>query len=204
MSSLRALRRYAREPPPPIPREKCELCGIALDADHRHVVDLERRSLCCACRPCALLFDKPGAAGGRYRAVRDRVAVGPRLAHDRWSKLGVPVQLAFVFFNSRIARYVGCYPSPGGAIESEVPAEEWERLARESGLAMEADVEAFLCWAPRGSAELETFLVPIDTCYELVALCRTQWKGFDGGDDVRRELDSFLARVRSRAAAGGG
>jgi hypothetical protein len=203
VSALRALRRYARERPPPVPGEKCELCGLELGAGHPHVVDLERRALCCACRPCAILFEKPGAAGGRYRSVTDRVLVGPRLAHERWSKLGVPVQLAFVFYNSRLSQWIGCYPSPGGAIESEVPAGQWEALARDFAIELEPDVEAFLCFAPRGSAELQTFVVPIDACYELVALCRTHWKGFDGGDDVRRELDAFFARLRERAGGGG-
>jgi hypothetical protein len=111
----------------------------------------------------------------------------------------VPVQLAFVFFNSRLRQYIGCYPSPGGAIEAEVPSEAWEQLAREFALDIEPDVEAFLCFAPRGSAELETFVVPIDRCYELVGICRQHWKGFDGGDDVRRELDSFFERLRNAA-----
>jgi hypothetical protein len=202
VSALRALRRYAREPPPPAPRHKCELCGLALPDDHRHVVDLERRALCCACRACAILFDKPGAAEGRYRSIGERVVVGPRLAHERWAAMGVPVQLAFVFFNSRLSRWVASYPSPGGAIESEVPPEHWERLARDFGVEVAPDVEAFVCWAPRGSAELQTFLAPIDACYELVALCRTHWQGFDGGDDVRRELEEFFARLRNRAGGG--
>jgi Family of unknown function (DUF5947) len=202
VTALRALQRYARERPQPPPRERCELCGIAVEPGHGHVVDLEKRALCCACRPCALLFTKDGAGAGRYRTVPDRVARGPRLLHAQWSALGVPVQLAFVFLNSRLDRYVGCYPSPGGAVEAEVPTEAWEKLAREWGIGIEPDVEAFLCFAARGSVELETFVVPIDRCYELVAICRQHWKGFDGGDDVRRELDAFLARLRSAADGG--
>jgi hypothetical protein len=199
MTALRALQRYARERPQPPPRERCELCSIAVEAGHAHVVDLDRRALCCACRPCALLFTKEGAASGRYRTVPDRVVRGPGLPFAEWSALGVPVQLAFVFFNSRLGRYIGSYPSPGGAVEAEVPAEAWERLGRELGIGIEPDVEAFLCFAPRGSQQLEVFVVPIDRCYELVAICRQRWRGFDGGDDVRRELDAFFARLRSAA-----
>jgi hypothetical protein len=199
MTALRALQRFARERPPPAPRERCELCGVGVEPGHAHIVDLEKRMLCCACRPCALLFDKPGAAGGRYRTVPDRVRHGPCLPHAQWAALGVPVQLAFVFFNSRLQQFIGCYPSPGGAIEAEVPPDAWARLAHDFAIEIEPDVEALLCFAPRGSAELESFLVPIDRCYELVAICRQHWKGFDGGDDVRRELDSFFARLRSAA-----
>jgi hypothetical protein len=199
MSALRALQRFARERPAPPPRARCELCGVAVEPGHEHVVDLEKRVLCCACHPCALLFEKPGAAAGRYRTVPDRVAQGPSLSHAQWSALGVPVQLAFVFFNSRLGQFIGCYPSPGGAIEAEVPAEAWARFARDHGIDLDPDVEALLCFAPRGSPQLESFVVPIDRCYELVAICRQHWKGFDGGDDVRRELDAFFARLRSAA-----
>ena len=58
------------------------------------------------------------------------------------------------------------------------------------------------CWRgvrtalPRWNA----FVVPVDACYELAGLCRTHWRGFDGGDDVRREMDAFFARLRSRAS----
>jgi hypothetical protein len=202
VTALRALQRYARERPPPAPRERCELCGVAVESGHGHVVDLEKRVLCCACRPCALLFEKPGAAAGRYRTVPDRVLRGPKLLHSQWSALGVPVQLAFVFFNSRLGQFIGCYPSPGGAIEAEVSPDAWARFAREFGIQLDQDVEALLCFAPRGNPELESFVVPIDRCYELVAICRQHWKGFDGGDDVRRELDAFFERLRSAAQGG--
>ena len=61
------------------------------------------------------------------------------------------------------------------------------------------DVEALLAWAPRGATELECFVVPVDACYELAGLCRTHWRGFNGGDEVHREMDAFFARLRARA-----
>src|SRR3954464_14393158 len=54
--------------------ERCDLCGAPIAADHRHLLDVASRELMCACRPCALLFDRDAAgAGGRhYRLVPDR------------------------------------------------------------------------------------------------------------------------------------
>ncbi len=40
--------------------------------------------------------------------------------------------------------------------------------------------------------------MPIDVCYELVGHLRRLWRGFDGGQDVRRRLDEFFDEVRSR------
>jgi hypothetical protein len=46
--------------------------------------------------------------------------------------------------------------------------------------------------------------VPIDACYELVGRIRTHWKGLDGGDDVRTEMDRFFAALRDRCGVGVG
>jgi hypothetical protein len=199
MSGLRALARYAREKPPPPPRHLCELCGAVIPDAHGHVVDLERRSLSCACRSCAILFDQQA---GRFRRVPDRVLRAPPISAVRWASLGVPVRLAFVFFNSRLSRWYASYPGVAGAIESEVPQERWEELATEVPLLRQIapDVEALLAWGPMGAAEIECFVAPVDACYELAGLCRTHWRGFDGGDEMRAELDAFFARLRSRAS----
>ncbi|MGW1554431.1 DUF5947 family protein, partial [Streptomyces sp. NPDC002346] len=71
VARARGLRRFAA---PPEPRqERCELCGVPVtEGGHRHLVDTEKRALACACTPCALLFERPGAAHGRFRTVPDR------------------------------------------------------------------------------------------------------------------------------------
>ena len=197
-NGLRALRPYLRKRSAPVPGEACELCGAPTDEEHAHVVDLDRRSLRCACRACALLFDNPD---GRFRRVPDRVLHLPPVAAARWAEIGVPVRLAFVFFNSRLGRWYASYPSPGGAIESEVAPERWADRSRDLPplREMEPDVEALLAWGPMGCPDLECFVVPVDACYELVALCRTHWRGFEGGDEVRAELDRFFGKLRTRA-----
>jgi len=163
------------------------------------VVDLEKRSLRCSCWNCAILFDQEK---GRFRRVPERVLLADPIPADRWVALGVPVRLAFVFFNSRLSRWCASYPGVAGAIESEVAPDRWEELSREHPVLREIvpDVEALLVWGPIGAAALECFVVPIDACYQLSGLCRTHWRGFDGGDDVRRELTSFFDTLRQRAA----
>ena len=70
------------------------------------------------------------------------------------------------------------------------------------GLAtMQPDVEALLVHASdqRASHKAEAFLVPIDVCYELVGHLRMLWRGFDGGQDVRKRLDEFFSHVRAKS-----
>ncbi len=184
------------------PGERCELCAAPIAEPHPHVADLKLRALCCSCPTCARLFASP-AAGSRYRAVPDRVRHDPQLAlGDReWEELGIPVGLVFVFFNSQRGRWSAVYPSPAGATESELTLEPWEELSRSVPLiaAAQPDVEALLIHRPRGGGASECLLVPIDTCYELVALVRRHWRGFQGGERVHREIAGFFARLRERS-----
>ncbi|MEN3357739.1 MAG: hypothetical protein V7637_1721 [Mycobacteriales bacterium] len=177
--------------------ERCEMCGEPVAADHSHVVDTASRALLCTCRPCALLFAYPQAHLA-YRAVPDRHRALPPLPAPIWDDLQIPVDVAFFFTNSQLGRVVGVYPSPAGATESELPLGAWDAvLASSPELAgMAPDVEALLVRA-RGS-RIDCHLVPIDVCYELVGLLRRSWRGFDGGQDVRRELDGFFARIAER------
>ncbi|HEY0556852.1 MAG TPA: DUF5947 family protein, partial [Thermoanaerobaculia bacterium] len=64
ISQLRSLR--GSRPPAPA-EERCDFCAQPLAPQHSHVVQVETRSLRCACRPCYLLFSAGGAAGGKFR-----------------------------------------------------------------------------------------------------------------------------------------
>jgi len=206
------LRRFAR----PAPRaggtagggrpadERCELCGEPTGSGHSHMVDLQRRSLTCACRACALLFTRPG---GRYRTVPDRVCHDPRspLTSAEWAELQIPVAIAFFFVNSALGRVIASYPSPAGVTECELDLAAWDSLAAGHPLlrALEPDVEAILVvgGAPREAGPVETFLVPIDICYSLAGALRLEWHGFDGGAEVKRILAELLDGLRDRARA---
>jgi hypothetical protein len=189
----------------PAPGEACELCGEPVGGDHRHVVDLERRGLLCACRGCALLF--VGGAEGRYRTVPDRhLRVEPfDLPAPAWAALQIPVGMAFIVHNSRQDRTVAFYPSPGGATESELPLDAWaDIVAANAALALvEPDVEAVLIRTGTATAA-QCFVVPVDRCYELVGALRLHWRGFDGGQEVRTRIEAFFADVRRRSARRGG
>jgi hypothetical protein len=178
------------------------VCATPLADEHDHLVDLENRTLCCACRPCALLFVEAGAARGRYRTVPARVAFDPGFVLDEvtWRALAIPVRLAFLFYNSRQRRWVAVYPSPAGATESEPAIEGLRELAGRTDLisAAEADVEALLAFGPRGGGDLELLLVPITACYELVAAVRRNWRGLDGGDEARIAVNQVIGRLRAR------
>ena len=202
--------------------ERCELCGEVIGREHPHMVDLQRRSIACACRACALLFTRPAAPprpGGRYRTVPDRVRHDPSapLTDAEWAELQIPVAIAFFFVNSALGRVIASYPSPAGVTECELDLAAWDRLVTTHPLlgALTPDVEAILVagggFREAGSREagsreagsreaggIETFLVPIDVCYSLAGALRLEWHGFDGGAEVKRILADLLASLRSR------
>jgi len=198
---IRQLRTFLGPRPPAPVEERCEFCGKPLAAEHSHVVHIERRNLLCTCRPCYLLFSSQGAAGGKVKAVPDRVV---DLGQDvftaaQWDRLQVPVGLAFFFYNSSLGKTVAFYPSPAGATESLLPLETWEEVVREHpGLAdLSDDVEALLVWnSAEGSACL---IAPIDACYELVGIVRRQWRGFHGGEEAWQAISVFFTALRARS-----
>ncbi len=177
--------------------ERCEMCQTILDGWHGHLVDMDKRSIACACRACYLLFTHEGAAGGRYKAVPERICHDPArpLAGTDWNELQIPVAMAFFFFNSALGRVVAGYPSPGGVTECELDLEAWDRLAATYPLLGELtpDTEAIFVHKD------EVFLIPIDMCYSLVGELRMYWQGFDGGAEAREALAAFLAGLRRRA-----
>ncbi len=193
LAVLRRIRSGRRQPA----GERCEMCGESITDEHSHVVDLGNRALMCTCRPCSLLFDYPDAKL-KYKAVPNRYLAVSALPAPVWDDLQIPVDVAFFFVNSELGRVVGVYPSPAGATESELPLGAWDAvLAGEPALATIApDVEALLVRV-QGTL-ISCFVVPIDVCYELVGQLRRLWRGFDGGQDVRRELDEFFARIAGR------
>ena len=202
----------ARGGPAPA-EERCEMCGERVPERHGHLVDIERRSIGCACTACALLFTRPA---GRYRTVPDRVRHDPDapLTDAEWAELGIPVGIAFFFVNSAVGHVVASYPSPAGVTECELDLAGWDRLAADHPLLREPapDVEAILIVAgsPRlaggapvgagaGQGAVEAFLIPIDACYSLAGGLRLHWRGFDGGAEAQDMLTDFLADIRDRA-----
>jgi hypothetical protein len=205
---LAVLARVRASRPQPTAQERCEMCAEEIGEQHQHVVDLVGRGLLCTCRPCYLLFTAEGAQL-RYRAVPDRHLSFPgfELNARQWDELEIPVGLAFFFVNSVLGRTVAFYPGPAGATESELPLGAWERIVAANpvlGL-LTPDVEALLVRLPdrthpdRAHPDPESYLLPIDRCYELVGALRTAWRGFDGGQDARALLAAFFDDLARRS-----
>jgi Family of unknown function (DUF5947) len=189
----------------PQPEERCELCGTAMTAEHRHLLELSSRELLCACRPCALLFDRDGAAAGRYKLVPERRLRldGFQMSDAAWDELRVPVDMAFFFHSSKAERVLAYYPSPMGPTESQLGLDAWQQLERVNPILaeLEGDVEALLVNRVRGARGY--WLVPLDECYSLVGLIRTRWRGLTGGREVWQQIADFFTDLdhRSRTAS---
>jgi hypothetical protein len=201
------LRRFARaaaaaEPAQP-PAERCEMCGVGLGDRHGHVVALDDRSLRCACRPCYVLFHRPGAGGGRFRAVPERYLTDPAhpLTDLDWDLLGIPVTTAFFFVNSDLGRVVACYPSPAGATECLLDLNGWQRLGLTHPLLAAPAPDVETVFVTRTGDGLEAYLIPIDACYALVGEVRLRWRGLDGGDAVRQIMIGFVDGLRTRSGS---
>jgi hypothetical protein len=181
--------------------ERCEMCSTPLEERHGHVVDTQQRTLACTCRACYLLFSARGAGSNRFCAVPDRVLHDPdhRLSEPDWEALEIPVGTAFFFANSSLSTIVASYPSSAGATESDLDAEQWNRLARAYPLlrALDADTEAI--FVHRAHDGFDTYLVPIDLCYAYLGEVRQAWLGLDGGDGVRTVTTRFLADLSERS-----
>lgn len=176
------------------------MCGAAIGDGHGHIVGLQSRALMCVCRPCYLLFTHDGA--GRFRAVPARYARVTALeaSPDRLESLQVPVGLVFFFRNGATGKVTAFYPGPAGATESELPLDDWDALTETAPVlaSLCADVEALL--VRRDDGHVEALIVPIDACYELVGRVRRAWRGFQGGDEVQKEVAGHFERLSKRAA----
>jgi uncharacterized protein DUF5947 len=181
--------------------EQCELCAERIPERHRHLFDLESRQVLCVCQACRILFDSGAAGGGHYRLIPERrLRIADfRLDDVEWEHLRIPVNVAFFSWSSAAGRTVAMYPGALGAAESALGLETWGELAAiNPGVRQLApDVEALLVY--RAKEPHQHYLVPIDDCYQLTGLIRTQWKGFTGGNEVWRAIDAFFGELAARA-----
>ena len=184
--------------------ERCDICAASIGAVHAHVVQLAPRAILCSCGSCAVLFADSSTSGARFRTVPDRVLTDPDrgVGEAPWAALGIPVGLAFLVRDSANGATTAFYPSPAGPVQAEINSALWAELAQNVPLAglVQDDVEALLVHRARG-AGVECFVAPIDECLALVGGIRTQWRGFEGGDDVRRLLGEFFERMRAKSRA---
>ncbi len=127
------------------------------------------------------------------------------MTDEQWDSLMIPVNMVYMFYSSIEKHVVAYYPSPAGAMESLLSLEGWNELVRDNPILneLEPDVEALLInrVRNRGVEEdyREHFIVPIDTCYELVGLIRLKWRGLSGGQEVWQSIADFFADLRAKS-----
>jgi len=206
VTSLDVLRQFARRREMRPPAEQCELCSAEIPANHRHLLDLSRRSVTCVCIPCSILFSDPGAGHGKYRLIPSRYLLLQdfQMTDEQWDDLMIPVNMVYIFHNTSAKRVMAFYPSPAGAMESTLTLEGWDELVSSNPVLneLEPDVEALLINRVKSRDRenyREHYIVPIDACYELVGLIRLKWKGLSGGEEVWKAIAEFFSGLRSRA-----
>lgn len=193
--ALSALQRFARARPAV---ERCELCGAELAADHKHLLDRTSRQITCSCDACAILFS--GQESARFLRVPRRVLQldGFAFTDLEWESMMLPINLAF-FLRGPAGAVTAMYPSPAGAMESLIDLPSWDELfGQEKTLAtIQPEVEALL--VNRIGERKSYFVVPIDTCYRLIGLIRTKWRGLSGGVELWQTIADFFADLERQA-----
>src|ERR1700736_3976753 len=122
------LNRIARRRPT---AERCELCSMELSPVHQHLLDPNTRQIVCSCDGCAVLFC--GQAGAHYLRVPRRIRSLPdfQMADLQWESLMIPISLAWLYHDRAADKVRAMYPSPAGAIESQLTLESWTEIAAE-------------------------------------------------------------------------
>jgi hypothetical protein len=196
------LRRFAGAKSTEAPTACCHLCAATVSGDHRHMLEVGTGRLWCSCHMCWLLFADPQAGGGRLRALPDRVTrvSAAAVPAAQWEALQIPIALVFFRFSSATGRATAFYPSPAGAIESQLPLDAWLDVVDANPWleSVAPEVEAVLV---RGTPEGRSwYIVPIDACYELIGRIRTRWEGLSGGDRVRDEINRFFTALDTKSS----
>jgi hypothetical protein len=195
VSSLKRLQmRQMPEGPEPLDAN-CDLCGTSMSEDHRHLLQLDERSIVCVCESCwALRSGDP-----EFRPTGTRVLWLDELdlPEDLWARLRIPIGLAF--FLRTGGGVVAFYPSPAGATESELDLGVWEELEARNQVLDELEPEAEVLIVDRIGGRRRAVIAPTDKGYELVGLVKSKWQGISGGSELDGAIDGFFERLRERA-----
>jgi hypothetical protein len=197
------LKQFARRPRT---AERCELCSTEIASHHSHLFDPTARKLVCSCEACALLFSERTDARFKRVPRRVRMLQDFQMSDGQWDSLMIPINMAFFFHSSPENRVMAMYPSPAGATESQLSLEAWSEIAAANPelKKMDPDVEALLVnriGHSRGFTQAEYYLLPIDRCFKLVGIIRSQWRGFSGGTDAWHQIAAFFGELKAGATA---
>jgi hypothetical protein len=195
VSALKRLQmRQMPEGPQPI-EAQCDLCGTSMAEDHRHLLQLDERSIVCVCESCWAL--RSGDA--EFRPVGSRVIWldSLDLPDDLWARFRIPIGLAF-FLRSQ-GGVVAFYPSPAGATESEIDAIVFAELETRNPRVQELEPDAEVLIVDRLGDSMRSAIAPTDEAYRLVGLVKTHWQGISGGPELQGAVDGFFEGLRERA-----
>jgi hypothetical protein len=196
------LRTMARTPAAPSPGESaqaelCDLCGIAIPEDHRHLLHLVERRIVCACEACWGMR----AGEGDYRPTGQRTLWLAQLdlPDELWASFQIPIGLAFFMRSTVTECVVAMYPSPAGATESELHFESWSRMVELNPILarLEPDIEGLI--ANRLVDPAAYVIAPIDRCYALTGTVKASWEGISGGRGVEDAVARFFETLRAEA-----
>jgi hypothetical protein len=183
--------------------EYCDLCSQSIPAQHAHLVEPEKHRLLCVCQGCAVLL------GDREDRKYVRVPLKARLLKDfhlsdaEWDALGIPIGLAYFYYGTPEKRILAFYPGPAGPTESLLSLDAWAGFVGRNPVLeeLQADVEALLVNRIKNAREY--YVVPIDRCYGLVGIIRTNWQGVTGGEAAWKAIGDFFATLRGPANSSG-
>ena len=198
MTSFATLRGLARKPQP---AEHCDLCGAIVRREHQHLIDPVVRKLICSCDACAVLFSPGGETKHKRVPRRSRFLKDFSMTDAQWDSLLIPIGLAFFLKSSQEQRVLAMYPGAAGSAESQLSLDTWTDIVQDNPVLdqMEADVEALL--VNRLNKPAEYYLTPIDKCYELVGLIRSNWRGLAGGPEVWQNIRDYFTELQEASHA---
>ena len=177
--------------------EICDLCGIAIGEDHRHLLHLTERRIVCACEACWAMR----AGEGDYRPTGNRTLwlSDLRIPDELWAGFQIPIGLAFFMRSTVTECVVAMYPSPAGATESELHFESWGRMLELNPVLaeLEPDIEGLI--VNRLADPPVYAIAPIDRCYALTGAIKATWEGISGGSGVERAVSGFFEGLRAQA-----
>ena len=179
--------------------ETCELCGLGISDEHKHLIHLEERRIVCTCATCWSIRsgDAEFRPVGNRRVWLDEL----RVTDDQWAAFGIPIGLAFFMISSVTGGVIALYPSPAGATESELDLRAWASLCEANPeLELEPDSEALI--VNRLGDEPQQMIAPIDAAYGLVGVVKASWEGITGGAGVPAAVSAYLEELRARPAVG--
>jgi hypothetical protein len=203
ISGMRGLAR-ARDmevaaPPAEGDAERCDLCGISIAEDHRHLLALVERRIVCSCEACWAMR----AGEGDYRPTGNRTVWLEEMdvPDDLWAGFQVPIGLAFFMHSTVTSCVVAMYPSPAGATESELHFESWQRMVDLNPVlgGLEPDIEGLI--VNRLTDPPAYVIAPIDRCYALTGAIKLTWEGISGGAGVGEAVTRFFDDLRRQAVA---